>query len=454
MDASSASARIHRAAVLGDRARRTAIVVRRVARFGPAIAAGAFAITLISVVLHGPRWLGLSLVAIAVALAGLAFALARTSGRIGDGVAAELDRAAGLGGAFRSACWFIAASPARVPETAWREFHVSETARLVTDVDWAAVYRSTVDRRTWLIVCALVVATLAAAGWPASAHRAPAARLAAEASPRDRATSEPTAQLATPALTEGLRAIKSGRVPSHESLAAVGHALDLAKADAATKSQLDELFRTTRPDLPAGAWNGPPQDDEGDVDERTQALANPYAMEWAYQDALSRAAASKASTRQAESASPRNDSVRPGSGDERREASAGKGSTDGAAVLGQARGQVAGFSSLLFGRQQADGAGTETSARGSTPSPRTAALTTALRQEIVRASSDIADVPPSGARRASQNELATVEPHPATTGVKYDRGRGSQPPVVPAERRAFVHDVFVRPAGDESHRPE
>ncbi len=454
MDSSSARARIHRAAVLGDRARRTAIVMRRVGRFGPVIAAGACVTTVMSVALHGPRWPGPSLLAIAGALAALAFALARTSRPIVDAVAAELDRAAGLAGAFRSACWFIAAASSPAPQSAWREVHISETAQLVTGVDWAGVYRSNVDRRTWLVACALVVATVAAARWPASVARVPASRSTHEASARDQATSGPPADLGTPALTEGLRAIKSGRVPSTESLAAVGRALDLAKADTATKSRLDELFKHTQPDQPAGAWSGQPQDDDGDVDERTQALVNPWAVEWAYQDAVSRASASKPSARESQAAPSRNDTASPGNSDEHREAATGKGSADGAAVLGQTRGQTAGFSSLLFGRQQADGAGGDTPARGSASLPRTAALTTALRQEIVHARSDITDVPPSGARRASQNESVAVDAHPSGARVTYDRGHGSQPPVVPAERRALVHDVFVRPAGDDSHRPE
>jgi hypothetical protein len=456
MDAPAASDRIHRAAVLGDRTRRTAIALRRVTHFAVPVAALACLTAVLSVVLRGPRWVGPSVLGVALVTAGLAFMRARTRQPVVDRVAAELDRAANLGGAFRSACWFAAASaPATGPDAAWREFHVMETAERVTRLDWTKVYAAKVDRRAWLAACVLVTATLVVARWPAAADRVspPPAPSASHAVPH--AAVESATVLNTPALTDAIRAIKSGRVPPTESLAAVGHALDLARADAAAKTQLDELFSKTRADRPIGAWSGQPQDDDPDADERTQALVNPWAVEWAYQDAVSRASAARPSVRNEGFTPSTPDSTQPtAAGDDRRDSASGKGGTDGAAVLGQTRGQTAGFSSLLFGREQADGDGTPTSTREPASSPRTAALTTALRQEIIRASSDIKDVSPSGARRAADNESAPVTGGGARTTVTYDRGRGSQPPIIPADRRVLVHDVFLRPSDAQAPRPE
>lgn len=455
MDAPAASDRIHRAAVLGDRTRRTALALRRVTHFAVPVAVLACLTAVLSVALRGPRWVGPSVLGVALAIAGLAFVHARMRQPVVDRVAAELDRAANLGGALRSACWFVAASlPSTGPDAAWREFHIGETAQRVTSVDWASVYAMKIDRRAWLATCGLVAATLVAVRWPAAVDHAPAPPASSTASAAAHAAPGSAAVLDTPALTEAIRAIKSGRVPSTDSLAAVGHALDLARADAAAKTELDALFSGTRADRPVGAWSGQPQDDDPDADERTQALVNPWAVEWAYQDAVSRASAARPSGRDSGFASSRPDSAKPTPGDDHRESATGKGSTDGAAVLGQTRGQTAGFSSLLFGREQADGDGSPTSARGPASSPRTAALTTALRQEIVRASSDIKDVSPSGARRAADNESSRVTGRAAGATVTYDRGRGGQPPIVPAERRVLVHDVFVRSADAPTPRPE
>jgi hypothetical protein len=371
---------------------------------------------------------------------------------IADRVAAELDRAADLGGALRSALWFLAATSVPSPSAeAWRNFHIEQTARRVTDVDWTTVFAPKVDRRTWLAALTLAALTLATLGWPLDNLR-PSAPAPIAASAAASATSGAEG-LNAPALSEGLRAIKSGRVPSTESLAAVGRALDVAKLDAAARTHLDELFRDTPRDRPIGTWSGQPQDDDGDVDERARALVNPWALEWAYQDAVSRASAAKPLAPKGESASPGNDTV-PNTAGEQRPAATGRAGTDGAAVLGQAHGQTAGFSSLLFGRQQAEGTGGPEQARDPAQTSRTPALTTALRQEVIRASSDIRDASPSGLRRASDNDVPAIAASRSDTRVTYDRGRGSQPPIIPAERRGLVHDALIRPIAGAADRPE
>ncbi|MEO8483522.1 MAG: hypothetical protein ABI634_15015 [Acidobacteriota bacterium] len=460
MEEHAASDLIQRAAVLGDRARRTSIVARAVTRLAVPVTALACSMTVLAVVIRGPRWLGPSFLAVASTLAGLAFLQARVRRAVVDRVAAELDRAAGLDGALRSAWWFLATAPSRpAHDPRWLAFHISDAAKRVDGLDWRAVYASPFDRRRWLAACALVMAMFVSLRWPAPGARVPI-RPADAVQTTSPSQPERSAVLTVnlPALTQGIREMKAGRVPSTESLAAVGRALDLAKSDPAAKNQLDALFKDTKTDRPIGDWSGPSQDDAADDDERTQALVNPWALEWAYQDALSRASAARPSRRDGEPAASSHDSVPQSPREDAREGTPGKGGidkggVDGAAVLGQARGQTAGFSSLLFGRQQADGDGAQKPAAGASAPSRPAALTMALRQEIVRASSDITDASPTGVRRAADNESSSGAGRQTSSTVTYERGRGSQPPAIPEDRRALVHELFVRPA-DKAPRPE
>lgn len=453
MNSRAASDVIQRAAVLGDRARRTAIVRRGAARAAVPVAALACLTAVLTVVIRGPRLVGPSLVAAALAAGALALAHARTRRSMTDGDVAQLDRAADLGGAFRSAYWFAApSSPAITPDATWLEFHIADAATRVQRVDWAAVYAHTGDRRAWLAAGGLVLATFVAARWPARApHSSPPAPAGAAAAAESPSVTTPVLNMA--ALTDGIRQIKAGGIPSADSLAVVGRALDLAKVDAAAKDRLDRLFKDTSGGPPAGVWGGDAGDGDTGQDERARALVNPWALEWAYQDAVSRASAARPSGRDAESASSRSDSVPQNRGAAPREPSPGKGGTDGAPVLGDAHGPAAGFSSLLFGRQQADGERGQTPAPEGPP-PRTAALTMALRQEVVRATSDITGVNPTGARRAADNESSPAAARPSDAAVAYDRGRGSQPPAIPDQRRTLVRDYFLRAADDTSRRPE
>ena len=118
----------------------------------------------------GPILLG----AIAAA-AALMLLAARRQRVLSDRDVAELDRAADLGGALRSAFWFAdpdrsVPSDGAAPE--WVAFHLDEAASRAGRVDWKQVYAPSSSRRALLSTVAFALVTVGLSVAPWSLHLA------------------------------------------------------------------------------------------------------------------------------------------------------------------------------------------------------------------------------------------------------------------------------------------
>jgi hypothetical protein len=242
-----------------------------------------------------------------------------------------------------------------------------------------------------------------------------------------------------------MQAIKSGRVASHEALAAIGQALEIAKIDPAAQKQMEALLAKARSNATDSDYSQDPWNDvvPGSREEYEMLAA----LEWAYKDAVARAPIDDQVRRDAARAAPaakRSDDGKPG---DRNPDDVGSGATSDAPVLADTRGQAASFSTLLFGKQQASGDSGKTSSQQPT-SARAATLAAALRGEVIQARSDATDLDreTAAARRATHAGGAPGTAVVMENGVTYDRSRATQPPAVPEARRSLVHHFFLRPA--------
>ena len=248
-----------------------------------------------------------------------------------------------------------------------------------------------------------------------------------------------------PQLVEGMRAMKSGGLPSKAQLSAIGHALEIAKTDPDAQKQIEALLARAAADPNDQQWG---QDDDPDRDPR-DVYNNGFEindLSWAYQEAVARVRSGERPHSDPRGEAGASDGTRDGKPGERDSEPAASGSPDGVPVLADTRGQPVGFLSQLLGRQQASGE--PGSADHSQSAGHATALTAALRAEIVRARSDV-NVPdldtPSG-RRATNAGRTPAGASIVDNGVRYDRSQAAQPPAVPELRRPLVHSFFLRPA--------
>ena len=377
----------------------------RVARFALPLTAVAFLASAISAVLGGPRIIGLFLL-VASAIAGALTVLAARRARvISEDVVAELDRAAHLDGSLRSAHWFAGGSePVLHPDRSavWIVFHLEDAASRAARVNWTRVYTPGSTPVRWVPALACALATVGLFVW------SPPRLLTRSIRPVDAARgAEPIAPSLSPSilpkLAEGIRAMKSGRALSREELSAIGHALEIAKNDPAV---LKEIASASSADFNNGF-----------------ELAD---LDWAYQEAVAQVSMD-------ERAHP----------DPGAEAASSEGARDGKAV------QVVGFSSLLFGKQQATGEADPAAAQQAAESAVTLAAT--LRHEIVHAQTDVpaSNLDTVSTRRATNAGGTAAGAAMMENGVRYDRSRAAQPPALPEARRPLVHSFFLRP--DKTH---
>jgi hypothetical protein len=425
----------------GDRARRQARACVIVGRILPWTAAAACAISLAALPFGRVRLLGAIVLAAGVLAAAAILAAARLRRRApSDRVVAGIDAAAGFGGALRSAHWFAAAQREDIQpphDPIWVAHHMGTTAARATAVDWRVVYPRPSAARAGLVSAALGTAALILAG--VGPLRPSPARTALE-------DSGDTLLVIPPHLSgdvvKGMNALKAGRQPSKEALAAVGQAIDIAKKDPRARRALDELFGQGGADDAAFFDDGWLGDHDWDVNEMPWDDATP-GVEWAYEAAAARAALEDTPARPDPARrSARESGGRMGTPDRGRRPAQ---PPDGAPVRADTRGQPGSFASLLFGRQQAtdDAAGAPPPAAGAA-SP---AMVAALKREVVHAQRDARDATrPAAARRPRAAGEPAGDPRAiAPTGLRYDASAAAQPPAVPEARQALLHDFFVRP---------
>jgi hypothetical protein len=442
----SASQSVRRVAIAGDRARRLSGAAALVVRGAPVAAAVVCVVSVLAMLLGGPRMLGPILLGVTAAAGALMLLAARRDRSVSDALVSELDRAADLGGAFRSAYWF--ADPAQPVSgdgaaSPWITFHLEKVASRVEVVDWKTVYARPSARRRWLTTTTLALATLAFAVWPGTPRftRTLPAAAASSAPEAGAASSLPSTLI--PTLVEGMRAMKAGQAPSREALSAIGQALEIAKANPTAQKQIEGLFAGGY-DTDQNGWT----DSDPDRDPRDDGQFNNgfqlAALDWAYQEAVAKLSVEERTRRDARREASSAEAPADGKTSERDSDTSGTGALPDAPVQADVRGQAASFSSVLFGNQQASG---EAGLKSSEPSARAATLAV-LRQEVVHARTDTAGMRvEAGALRRATNAAQNSRSVPGfPNGVTYDRARASQPPAVPEARRSLVHDFFLRPA--------
>jgi hypothetical protein len=451
----SASQTIRQAAVAGDRARRARQARQLVIRWLPVASIFAALAGLILALLSGPRVIAPVLLAVACVSAVALVGSARRTRPLSDRDVLEVDSAAGLGGALRSAHWF-ATNCDHSSTDPIGAFHLESAVVAISSVDWNRVYVRPPARSALFKTAAGVLGTAVFFGWPALSAPPPA--LAVDPLKAKSAGAAGSAELPAtlvPKLVEGVQALGTGQAPSREALAAIGQALELSAANDDIKRQLEDLLAASRVgDMSAGFWSEPEECLSGEMracEEARQALSQP-ALGWAYEDALARAKVaeqqSAARPKPGVSGAEQGTDNRSGdSGAVRSLAESGSGdeAADGQPLLSNARGGATSFSSLLFGRQAA-GAGASAGRQGANQA-RAAALSLALRSEVVHAAADTST--PTVNRGDGRRATTSTDPS-AVVGIRasasYDRGRSWQPPAVPDARKTLVHDFFKRAA--------
>ena len=454
---------VQHAASLGDRARRSQRAVSHLARLLPLTAGVALLAAVIVAFTRGPVVLVAIVLAIGAAAAAFMFFDARRSRVITDEDAAVVDCAAGLDGALRSAYWFSAGpttETASERDAVWRAFHIDNAAAHCEDVNWAAVYGERPRRRVWVVSLAGIVAALvlsfATFRLPGDGSSpSPSPSTSADARSAGESTG-PVSPALVPQLIEGVLAMQAGRAPSPEALSAIGQVLELAKHNPAAREQIAGLLAGLD-GATSGArdWSAPMQEGLERWAEEELYGFDPTSsrLEWAYQEAMARVALEQSAKPDA-SAAPDAPADAPSDGqpgDPNETGGDGAGKTDGTVVLADMGGAPTSFSQLLFGRQQAS----DGPARANAPqsAARQAALSAALRTEVVHAKADIAvpNTEPSGTRRATNAAGSAGTPLDAGA-LTYDRARTAQPPAIPDARRPLVHDYFRREADPERPR--
>ena len=314
-------------------------------------------------------------------------------------------------------------------------FHLERAASRAAGVDWTAVYARPSAARAWWTTAVFGVAAVAMLAW-----ESPRLSLPFGSVPDERADT----LIIIPShlvgqVVEGMKAIQAGQPPSREALTAVGQALEIAKHDPRARRELEQLFAQSGGEF-VGGWG-----DEWGRNEMDEGTPPP---EWAYDEAVSRASLQPETTATgAEPAAASDDAEGRSRVGQINRGVAGSPRPDTGFVPADTRGQAGTFSSLLFGRAQAKDESGSTSPRGVSTVP-TAALTAALRREVVHARSDVGDANRAAAARRTpdRDRAPAAAPGVAPTGLRYAASTAGRPPAVPEARRLLLHDFFVRSA--------
>lgn len=387
------------------------------------------------------------LIAGAIALGGVAV-LARRSRPVSDADAAAIDLDARMRGELRSAAWF-ASREGRDP---WAEFHVRRAAEHVSTVDWTALYPPVRARRAQLGTALMAAAALALA---LTAPARPAARSAAAAPPPEVLQMLANRGIVlTPELQQQLEALLAAA--ARGDAAAVG---SLA-SDADLRDLLDRMGRVRDPELlealaraMAGeARDAPASRQLSELADRARAAAESGTLPRDLQDALEKlsdqleiAEPELAKSDEAGAASP---AGAPQGGSQ---AANTDGAQDVSIQFARDMEAAGGAGPIMMSGEAGDqgsagppgggvgGAGSQDAAATG------AAVTAALKQELVEASQDNAgDNVDAEMRRRTEHGSATVGFTGSAAGA-FDRSRAAAPPPVPEERRSSVQTYFVRP---------
>lgn len=445
----SARQLIHESAAAGDRRRRGVLARQFVLTWLPAIGAIAALISLMLLAFDGPRFIGPAMLLAGVLMATVVRLVARRPHEITDTQLLELDSAANLGGALRSAHWFAAESR-QASLGPLGEFHLEQAASRVTGVKWEDVYRRSSGGPAWVKFALSAAAVGVFFSWPARSL-AIVDQPDASAAPA-RAVERALPTILVPKIVEGVRALEAGEAPSSESLTAIGQALELSASDEVVRKQLEELLAASRTWADVSSFWADSEEcmpwELRACEERGYNLSR-AGLEWAYEGATARARG--AERRAQDERSPSMTDARPEQTGANNSggvvaAASEKGGAESQPVVTDTGGQPTSFSSLLFARPQV-GTGSGPPGGPAASQSRTSALAAALRAEVVHAAADTLD--PNDDRAPVRRATTSNQSAPNRTGVSstttYDRGRAWQPPPIPEVRKSLVHEFFYRP---------
>ena len=268
---------------------------------------------------------------------------------------------------------------------AWVAFHLDAAAARAVGVDWPRVYHRPAARLRWGLALLCAAATLALWAWPPP--RLLKQPLQAADAGKPSAPADPSSSSAlVPQIVEGMRAMRSGRTPSPEQLAAIAQALEMAKGDPLAHRQIEGRLTQsqTRSNDPTDAF-----DSDSLVGASSDDLHNGFELadlDWAYQEAIARVRADERTPPDAGGEVTTAEDAPDGKADERPGESAASGALNGVPIEADTRGQAMNFLAPTPGRQQAS------ADSGSTKDPakpdRAATLAVTLRSEVVHARSD------------------------------------------------------------------
>jgi hypothetical protein len=454
-DSFSAATLIRQAAAAGDAACRVRRARRRVAILAPWVAGVALLISIATLVAGGSPWLGPALLVAAAAIGAGVLLAARWSRSMDDAAVRRLDDDADLQGALRSAHWFVTHASASASDPGgWLAFHLDRTAALAGDIPWRRVYSSRRSAAGARVAGVLSTAVLLLPFWPPSGSRQtrPAATVlpfaAAEGSTASVASTEISPVL-LPRIVRAFNAMKAGAVPSKQDLSAVEQALRAARANPTMQQDLDRLFNRTGGDL----QQVDPGDSHGIANQalkqkiERELETGESQLQWAFEDAVSRASATGQPQERAESKTGSTSDADGHGTSQAAEPPSGTSRTVTAAADDQDGSGANGGSPLLMGAGGLQSNAHADTAASQAAKQRTAALIEqALRREVVDASADLAgrSVQTSAGRRTTTDGEPSLATAAAAGRAGYDSVHATSPPVIPASRQALVRGYFAR----------
>jgi len=369
---------------------------------------------------------------------------------ISDGLAAAIDRDAGLHDELRSAAWFAT----RETRDGWTDFHVDRAADRIASVDWPRLYPSPANRPAQLTTGGIAIATLllpvALPGLSGVSSRDTDARRA------DRAVSSAAPVAGVPVglpkeLDALLASIESGtlRVESPAQAAALRDLL--AKLAQLHGADLKQLARAMTPQTDAAHTRSAEAVMKALADRVQRAAENAAAppplrdaLESLSDDLSQAAETERMATHDPRQAMP---AESPQDGNAVQTNASAKADETSIQVVRDA--DAGGGAAVLMvadpnGSGSDPGSGLGGGSGAEAQKGRMAAIADALRRETVEANANTEGADAlTDLRRKSERGQATV----AFTGSgarTFETGRVSGRPAVPEARRAAVQSYFVR----------
>jgi hypothetical protein len=450
---------IRQAVQAGDAARRSQHAVRRLVALLPYAAGGVLAVAVVLRMFNSTKYAGVAALAAGAAALATAVVMAFRRRVPADVVAAELDEAAGLRGALRSAAWFVEQPPAAdaVPRE-WVGCHVERAAAAVSDIPWPAVFKRPDVGRAAALSGVLALGAVLVPFWPHRAPR-PAAQIALATGGGAGTAANGLLSLGSdPELRDAFRNMKQGKIPSKRGLSAVQKALQQAEMDPELAAELEQYY--SMGDEERAIMESEWQDQK---DRYNEALQRKIAeelktgkgqLEWAFEDTMARAAAQGTQTQQQASADPSkgnaNSAQQAQSNTNSNQSNSQQSSNSDSqanARQGAANGPAEG-SPLMAGGGETAFAHPDDPVAQAAAKAAAARVTGALRKEVINASGDAvgANIKELSTRRTTNSGQTDVVPVKDTGDTnRYDRSRADRPPAVPEPRQALVRQYFTRP---------